>query len=883
MTSSRFKTPFFLHLVLLFLFTLPYSCEIVTASDFHIKDLYSSTSYFLEELKYWKTDSGAEVPYIHCDGFYLLGTSDLTAQSARYIRTYNNLANHNFIGINILFYLFGLWIVTPSIRVDIHSSGASIGFLQFRVNNLGTAFPQTISCGSNIANYRQENMILYYPHTDTELDLTIASTFFTNVKGAWFGMKSIDLILKDGFFAYSGSCMVPYFTGDPTYQKCGCSFGLHTEITPDCIPCHPACKNCYESTASSDCISCNDGYVFDGTDCIPCDTSTCSTCFGPLANQCISCPTGRYLYNNTLCIACLPPMQVKQDNGVDVCRHPCPDPTYYYYPKNKSCYATCNWPGIILQTEYINSCDLGDDSLLEMLAPAVNSASKTTTIGLLFITFVMPTNPTNILFSLLSDILLYIRYLDVSYTSELEDMFQNTWSPAIPFANALAMTQSMQNNFQQAKMPNFFAINGLSSNYIINFWNDMVLLGFIFCPFIIVYVLYHYSKEKNTRATRVAKSLRIWLQNSLWNTFYSNYGDIMLFAMLEVSLYDSMASGTHYDTISLISSIFFLANGVILLLIHFSMISTRLNINKLPDTSRELQLDKFVKSYAGFQFMIEGLEETSRWKLSFLLFFIIRVILSNVILGVLYKYPLVQIVLLTGLNICAILYLCLVRPYKSKMNFIPQVVAEIIILVVNISVLVQAAIDYREQPYRTPRRFMSKVVIVCSLFFHILTCLFMVVKCIIFARRIYVSYRKKTMVVHGLSNTAEGNIGNLSNDELSKKSISEKKPPESSNVDELDQENKGSAFITTEGLRRRRDLQRSPLKIARESEEVSLEKSNQEVFQEGEERDQSFLQLLDDSAMSNVKSQLHKNAEVFQLKTEFVCIKPTNSSMFDSK
>jgi proprotein convertase subtilisin/kexin type 5 len=106
------------------------------------------------------------------------------------------------------------------------------------------------------------------------------------------------------YYLYKGACLLSCPNG--TYMD------FLTWNVRGCLPCDPACSNCY-GASKDQCLTCLKGSLMDMTSCLPnctigkypdntshCDSchQLCATCFGPTDFQCLSCNYGFYLYRH---------------------------------------------------------------------------------------------------------------------------------------------------------------------------------------------------------------------------------------------------------------------------------------------------------------------------------------------------------------------------------------------------------------------------------------------------------------------------------------------------------------------------------------------------------------------------------------------------------
>lgn len=126
-----------------------------------------------------------------------------------------------------------------------------------------------------------------------------------------------------------------------------------------------------------------------------------------------------------------------------------------------------------------------------------------------------------------------------------------------------------------------------------------------------------------------------------------------------------------------------------------------------------------------------------------LFFFLItlRIIIFSLSLVIFFNYPKFEAALGSILSVIMILFLVKTRPLESRWNFAQQMICEIIILVVNVSLLDLAFIDPTEEGSSSVIENMSDTIIFCYPAYNVIAILFITIK-IIQALRVFFSTRR---------------------------------------------------------------------------------------------------------------------------------------------
>ena len=551
-----------------------YCEQLVTRSNYEINDLVSNTSYFQTQLGHWLKNSAYSPPYFQCQQINMLGTNDITIQTAKYTRLYTGLKSHSYISVLLTFWIFGNWTGNEKITVTLGASLSSLSFTSYFKEADGK---QTIQCGSQQKKYTiVTDVLIGTAHTDSTISITVQSTFPTSGNQAWFGVRDIDILLSTNNRG-SATCILSNLPAifNPS-DLCNCPWNTYS-LSGTCVASNLACKLNFLDGTSQNCAICQDGYSNTATGCVACD-DTCNTCFGSSYSNCLTCTSGRYLYNNSICLtSCPTPLITTQDNGVDVCQPPCMNygSDYYYDLNTNSCVTTCPSSSTAYQQtsslkDVVNLCtkeqttttttntstttnstttasaDISNTNtstttnstatntanttnsntstmtttMTEIMVTAINvadKAQKVATAGATAVLLTMPNDSGNMMLVSLAKLFACIRYINASYTPSLIESLYRGQPTAVPFTDALDMTSAMKGRFSKRIVPPKFASNDIVSCFIINFWDQMVLISLV-CGFTFaVYAIESLAKRNKNKykVVSIFHKVRIPLQNLL--------------------------------------------------------------------------------------------------------------------------------------------------------------------------------------------------------------------------------------------------------------------------------------------------------------------------------------------------------------------------------
>ena len=190
-----------------------------------------------------------------------------------------------------------------------------------------------------------------------------------------------------------------------------------------------------------------------------------------------------------------------------------------------------------LNTKYNNvrflQISSGDIKDIDRRNTAINAANLATTACLLISSALSPGDPSYIMSITLLKILEYTKFLNIEYTSRIE-LFFLTYKPVTGVINIpyLELPSIIKSKFTETPAPVIFKVFGLSSVFIINFWNDLIALGITFIIFLTCYLVECCTHRANSPST-IFRRVRAIVQNYFLGLFYVICMNIVLFASLQ--------------------------------------------------------------------------------------------------------------------------------------------------------------------------------------------------------------------------------------------------------------------------------------------------------------------------------------------------------------
>ena len=506
---------------------------------------------------------------------------------------------------------------------------------------------------------------------------------------------------------------------------------------------------------------------------------------------CDACPPGYYMYANTTCSPeCDPKLNTTAILNSNFCLNPC-NSTEYLYP-NKSCQSTCaaefiqeiengsyycdykvrvevnqtaqmnqstqlnqttqanqtiqaNQTAQVNQTTQANQTTQTNQTAQVNTTPQTNETTeiKTITAEVKTITVAQQVfgsvttavssilsavnfaNPAAIFMAIMTRMLKNFRYLNINYSPKLQ---------AILDANddfLINITPNMPNNwmikFSNSTLPSNFRKYDFPSNFCVNFWADEIALALLLITIILVYSLEHVPKRY-----RIAYLFNTKLKHMLkWNLtislVISYFGDIVLFSSFE---FRTNQLDNKYAIASFSLCIF------VNILVVAIMVKTLLVIQAFRKSARRnifFNYNSMLENakWRSYKVVLECFNRETFWQQAFLPLSSLRVYFFYIIIAYLCDYPLIQMCLITGLNVIMVLYIIYKRPLKHKIDFAEYLVREFIMLIANLCVSALAIMDKANSHNQRTRNIMGEVLIWINTSFCSAASLYLCIKLIV--------------------------------------------------------------------------------------------------------------------------------------------------------
>jgi len=317
-----------------------------------------------------------------------------------------------------------------------------------------------------------------------------------------------------------------------------------------------------------------------------------------------------------------------------------------------------------------------------------------------------------------------IKYLNLSYSNQLEEALKTWKSSYLSLGLDFDIPDGLQAELEEGPAPYVFKKYDVSPSFLINFWEPFLVLITLLLIFGMIQILEWIVALKNQSSTsyRVLSKSRILLFNFLLAQAYSLYGDIALFAILEFRSLNLAGS---------LSSISFIISLALFVLMTFGLSYHIWFLNRyqtLKNSPSDQGLQQFKIGNPGFEILYQDFKDQNLLKQSFLFILTIRDIIFSLILVTLFEHPLAQCIIILTLSIMMLLYLVIVRPFATTSGQIQQIFFEFIIFIVSLSTLILAVMENKGSTSMDSRQRIGKLLIIVNLIFNFSALGFMILQ-----------------------------------------------------------------------------------------------------------------------------------------------------------
>jgi len=283
--------------------------------------------------------------------------------------------------------------------------------------------------------------------------------------------------------------------------------------------------------------------------------------------------------------------------------------------------------------------------------------------------------------TIVSKIVQNMRYLNLTVTDDLSEIFQ-TWSTDLIPWNIPDFLSGLD-HFRQA--PGLFSQYSLDSPFLTNFWSTLMTLGVSIGVLIGCFLLRMFIDRTHYNKSWVNKILQKLVLGSFNFALVQVYGcldDIVFYLVLDIK---GNPFNSVYSWASILCASAFMAAGGFLVYFNFRVVQNYQRVKAEKDMST---LEGFNEKNKYWELFYADFNDADMWSQSTLALIVVRSGLSSFIIAVLYDYPLMQTLFMLVLDGTMILFLMKKNPFTTLRGKLTQYYFETITLFVHLSAFV---------------------------------------------------------------------------------------------------------------------------------------------------------------------------------------------------
>ena len=219
-------------------------------------------------------------------------------------------------------------------------------------------------------------------------------------------------------------------------------------------------------------------------------------------------------------LKCNPPLKSFQDNnGIWFCEGPCDDNNFFYNLKKNTCSSNCSDSFEETDPFLYKICYDNDESAAIEVGKSAQTVSKAAVQAVSAISlgssFAISARISGKIFS-------NIKYLNISYSSELELAFKYWSSSMISFGLTLPTPNFTESDIEVNSVPYVFEKHEVNAIFLINFWEDLVFLCIfsgIFGVFKLIELIVPHSKIQFIR--KIIQNFLLIQSYNIWRSSFA--------------------------------------------------------------------------------------------------------------------------------------------------------------------------------------------------------------------------------------------------------------------------------------------------------------------------------------------------------------------------
>jgi len=353
--------------------------------------------------------------------------------------------------------------------------------------------------------------------------------------------------------------------------------------------------------------------------------------------------------------------------------------------------------------------------------------------------FFSPADPSLMIVMSLNRMFEYAKFVNTGYPVEAQYMF---YLQGFDVGLKPGVIEDLQADsvkyFKNSQMTGTaFSYYLYSSSFFINYLASLLkllVLGILLALFFFLIKCFARNPEEDSK-------LRNFMNLLKWNVFililFGTYAEITLFSVIELRT-------ANFANFFSVISFFVCAIMMVIALTFFGRLVQiilgfrKVYKNKMASQSHAQEMSEIMSKWQGYKPYF-GIYKWSFLQQGHLFIFVVRIFFFSFFLGTLFEYPVLQSVFFMLMTFAMIVYLLIIRPFLKLINLIGQITLEILLFIYYICVLALAVKDSKEDVDVEGRERIGTVLIVFSLLAQIFTLLFVLLKALLLAKKMYMA------------------------------------------------------------------------------------------------------------------------------------------------
>lgn len=295
-----------------------------------------------------------------------------------------------------------------------------------------------------------------------------------------------------------------------------------------------------------------------------------------------------------------------------------------------------------------------------------------------------------ILFGGLQKLITYIKYLRLPYSSSLSDMLKASQSGIFALDIYPALPSSLLAYLVSKPIPDIFIEYEVDPSFLVNFWKNLITLVGVTITWILLKLIMKFilTKKISRKLYSLLNIVELMLIKFLIVELYSCYGDVTMFSSLEIQSVDYQIV---LSSVSFGICITFLTLTLCVSCFHIWFLLRYQKFNKAKSSkANKREKEAFLKKYENFGLLYIEFRDESFSQQAYLLYFNLRDAALNLVITILFGYPLVQSILFVIIAGVFLLYIIITKPLTFMKQNLLQIAFEMILLLIYVCAMIIA-------------------------------------------------------------------------------------------------------------------------------------------------------------------------------------------------